>query len=142
MTDPMRDVIEYIKRDIANVVLGNKDNHARNTAIGRKPDGSIGLTPLFDYAPMWRHPDGIARRIRWELDDGGTPNWASAIAQACDAAGFDKDPQRKAVIEAVRSMAAPLATLLPDARMLGIEEEFLAPHEKTIVDVRAQLEVL
>lgn len=138
MTDPTRDVIEYIKRDIANIALGNKDNHARNTAIGRKPDGSIGLTPLFDFAPMWLHPDGIARRIRWELDDGGSPDWASAIAQACDAAGVDS----KTVTEAVTPMAAPLATLIADARALGIEDKFLAPLEKTIGNVRVQLEAL
>ena len=35
-TDPTREMIEYIKRDIANIALGNKDNHARNTAIQRR----------------------------------------------------------------------------------------------------------
>jgi hypothetical protein len=33
------DLLEYIKRDIANVVLGNKDNHARNTAVMRYENG-------------------------------------------------------------------------------------------------------
>lgn len=137
-TDPTSDVIEYIKRDIANIALGNKDNHARNTAIQRRHDGTVGLTPLFDFAPMWLHPDGIARRIRWQADDGGAPNWASVIDQACDAAKVD----RMKVLTSVRSMAAPLATLFADARALGIDEQFLMPLEKTVANVRSQLEGL
>jgi len=137
-TSPKRDVIEYLKRDIANVALGNKDNHARNTAIARKADGTIALTPLYDFAPMWLHPDGIARRIRWEQDDGGSPNWASAIAQACAAAQLDQAPVRAAV----KTMALPLSTLFDDARRLGIEEAFLAPLRATLDKVRTQIEEL
>lgn len=137
-TDPTAEVIEYLKRDIANVVLGNKDNHARNTAIQRRPDGTVALTPLFDFAPMWLHPDGIARRMRWSADDAGAPIWASAIAQACEAAAVD----RPTVQSALRTMAAPLSMLLADARALGIAEPFLAPLEKTLETVRAQVERL
>ncbi|MEC5163745.1 MULTISPECIES: type II toxin-antitoxin system HipA family toxin [unclassified Janthinobacterium] len=135
-TDPMREVIEYLKRDIANIALGNKDNHARNTAIRRRHDGKVSLTPLFDFAPMWLHPDGIARRIRWQADDGGSPVWASAIDQACAAAQVD----RAAVAASVRMIAAPLATLFADARALGIEEQFLRPLDKTLENVLSQLE--
>ncbi|MBI3285256.1 MAG: type II toxin-antitoxin system HipA family toxin [Burkholderiales bacterium] len=137
-SDPMRELIEYIKRDIANIALGNKDNHARNTAIQRRHDGTVSLTPLFDFAPMWLHPDGIARRIRWQADDGGSPKWASVIEQACDAANVD----RSTVTAGIQMMAAPLATLLADARALGIDEQFLTPLEKTVGNVRSQLENL
>lgn len=137
-TDPTRDIIEYIRRDVANIVLGNKDNHARNTAIQRRLDGTIGLTPLFDFAPMWLHPDGIARRVRWQADDGGSPVWRSVIEQACEAAQVE----RHAVTAAVAAMARPLATLFDDGRALGIEERFLAPMNKALDNVRAQLENL
>lgn len=137
-TDPTRDIIEYIKRDVANIVLGNKDNHARNTAIQRRRDGTMALTPLFDFAPMWLHPDGIARRMRWQADDGGSPVWRSVIEQACAAAQVDLH----AVTAAVAAMALPLATLFDDARALGIEERFLAPMNKALDNVRAQLENL
>nr|WP_322887811.1 HipA domain-containing protein [Aquirhabdus parva] len=80
-TDPITEIIEYLKRDIANVILGNRDNHSRNTAITRSWQGHIALTPLFDFAPMWLHPDGISRDSRWARDDGGAPKWASVIAQ-------------------------------------------------------------
>lgn len=138
VSDPLTAVIEYLKRDIANIALGNKDNHARNTAIQRKPDGTVSLTPLFDFAPMWLHPDGIARRIRWQADDGGAPDWASVIVQACDAANIDQ----AAVRASIKNMAAPLRTLLADAHALGIESQFLEPLQKTIENVRAQLEAL
>jgi hypothetical protein len=61
-----------------------------------------------------------------------------AIQQACDAAKVD----RAKVRDAVRAMAAPLATLLADARVLGIDEQFLAPFARTIENVRSQLEQL
>jgi len=137
-TDPMGEVIEYLKRDIANIVLRNRDNHARNTAIRRDAQGQIGLTPLFDFAPMWLHPDGIARRMRWEHDDGGSPQWASAIAQACDAARLEEAPVRAAV----REMAQPLAGLLGRARDLRIDAQFLDPLTTTLAQVRTQLEAL
>ena len=38
----------------------------RNTALQRDFEGRIALTPLYDFAPMYLHPDGIARRIRWK----------------------------------------------------------------------------
>jgi serine/threonine-protein kinase HipA len=138
VTDPTCEVIEYIKRDIANVALGNKDNHGRNTAIQRRDDGAVALTPLFDFAPMWLHPDGIARRIRWQADDGGAPKWGSVIDQACDAAKVE----RAVVKNSVQDMARPLATLLADARALGIAEQFLTPLEKTVANIRSQLEAL
>lgn len=89
-SDMAKETIEYVKRDIANVVLGNTDNHARNTAILRRDNGHIGLTSLFDFAPMFLHPDGIARRMRWEHDDAGSPTWASVITQAALIAAIDE----------------------------------------------------
>lgn len=40
-TDPLTELLEYLKRDVANLALGNKDNHARNTAIQRDFSGGI-----------------------------------------------------------------------------------------------------
>jgi serine/threonine-protein kinase HipA len=116
VTDVAKETIEYVKRDIANVVLGNTDNHARNTAIQRREDGHIGLTPLFDFAPMFMHPDGIARRMRWERDDGGAPQWASVIEQARN---FVNEEDLKT---ALQQMIEPLGTLMDEAYALGIGE--------------------
>jgi serine/threonine-protein kinase HipA len=78
-THPEADVLEYLKRDVANIALGNKDNHARNTAVQRDFDKNVNLSPLYDFAPMYLHPDGIARRIRWEEEQGGEPDWRQVV---------------------------------------------------------------
>jgi serine/threonine-protein kinase HipA len=77
-TDSHREVLEYIKRDLLNVALRNTDNHSRNTAFLKDPSGSVALSPLFDFAPMFLDPDGIARASRWEAEgekEIGTPDW-------------------------------------------------------------------
>jgi serine/threonine-protein kinase HipA len=75
------DLVEYLQRDIANVVLGNKDNHARNTALLRFEDGKVELAPLYDFAPMYLDPEGIARVCRWhaDIEHAGHPDWQQVI---------------------------------------------------------------
>ena len=132
-TDMAKETIEYVKRDIANVVLGNTDNHARNTAIQRRDD-HIGLTPLFDFAPMFMHPDGIARRMRWVYDDAGSPRWASVIEQAALISLTDEERIRAAV----REMIEPLGALMDEAYALGIGE-LLEPKRRAIESNLTQL---
>lgn len=81
-SQPAIDLLEYIRRDIVNVVLGNKDNHARNTALLRFEDGRVELAPLFDFAPMYLDPEGIARVCRWsgDVEQTGHPDWQRVIA--------------------------------------------------------------
>ncbi|RLQ21880.1 hypothetical protein DWB85_09840 [Seongchinamella sediminis] len=80
-TNPQECIVEYIKRDVVNVVLGNKDNHSRNTAVFRYENGTVTLTPLFDFAPMYLDPEGIPRACRWEGDQEkvGEPDWSRII---------------------------------------------------------------
>lgn len=78
-TQPFEDIAEYVKRDIANLALGNSDNHGRNTAMGKYEDGSIGLTPLYDFAPMKLAPETVMRSTNWEcmrsLHRQANPDW-------------------------------------------------------------------
>ena len=106
-TDPAADIAEYVLRDVANIVLGNKDNHGRNTAFQRFEDGRVALSPLFDFAPMFLHPDGVARRMRWEKDDGGQPEWGSVAEQAAIAGGVDAGELRPRLA----AFAEPIAKL-------------------------------
>lgn len=78
----MATAVEYIKRDLLNVVMGNTDNHGRNTAIIRERNGAVQLSPLFDFAPMYLDPEGIARVTRWHAsrERAGRPNWR-AVAE-------------------------------------------------------------
>lgn len=67
---------EFLLRDVMNVALGNTDNHARNTAISKYPDGRVALSPLYDFAPMILDEQGIAHVCRWsEGEMAGFPEW-------------------------------------------------------------------
>ena len=78
-TDPFADIVEYLKRDIANLAFGNPDNHGRNSALSKHQDGTIHLSPLFDFVPMRLAREGIVRSTRWaKMRDGGRdhlPDW-------------------------------------------------------------------
>lgn len=77
--NPFVDIVEYLKRDIANLALGNPDNHGRNSALSKHQDGMIRLSPLYDFAPMRLAKEGIVRSTRWAMmRDGGRdhlPDW-------------------------------------------------------------------
>ena len=138
-TEPKQEIFEYLKRDLANVALGNKDNHTRNTAIQRFNNGIIQLTPLFDFAPMWLHPDGIARTTRWERDDhGGMPIWHSVIEQIAESTMID--PQE---IKAVLIEQLPLYQgLLEHMQYLQLAPEILENSQYRIDNICQQLEEL
>jgi len=74
-SDPARELREYMLRDILNLALRNTDNHGRNGAVLRK-GAQIGLSPLFDFAPMFLDPEGIGRVSRWDDErPGSQPEW-------------------------------------------------------------------
>ncbi len=66
-------VIEWVKRDLLNIIFGNSDNHGRNTSF-LKGNGYIKLAPIYDFAPMKADPEGIPRTTKWKppLEVGGT----------------------------------------------------------------------
>lgn len=76
VTSPKQELREFLLRDVMNVALGNTDNHARNSAISKYPDGTIALSPLYDFAPMILDEQGIARVCRWKQGEtAGFPEW-------------------------------------------------------------------
>ncbi|MCS4510514.1 type II toxin-antitoxin system HipA family toxin [Xylophilus ampelinus] len=135
-TDPQTEVLEYLRRDVANLALGNKDNHARNTAVQRDAEGRIGLTPLYDFAPMYLHPDGIARRIRWTDNDGGRPDWRRVLDSVCEQGeaprragrrGKSAGLQRAPLAAGLRAMAPLLAQLASEKNQdHGLDAELIA----------------
>jgi serine/threonine-protein kinase HipA len=136
-THPEPDILEYIKRDIANLALRNTDNHARNTAVQRDFRGNVRLSPLYDFAPMYMHPDGIARRIRWEVGDAGSPDWQAVVNRVCELAeearprarnGRPSGPsavRREVLVEGLRAMAPALVHIADHGTEVGLEEPVL-----------------
>jgi serine/threonine-protein kinase HipA len=80
LTEKEADTIEFLKRDVLNLAMRNTDNHARNTAI-QKIGSTVRLTPLFDFAPMYLDPEGIARAVRWYHPQTGkeVTNWRDVL---------------------------------------------------------------
>jgi serine/threonine-protein kinase HipA len=79
-THDWRDVLlEYLKRDLLNLVFGNSDNHGRNMALLKTTD-AVQLAPVFDFAPMKMDPEGVTRTTGWrEFEAGGTVNWPALL---------------------------------------------------------------
>ena len=158
-TAPEAEVLEYIKRDVANIALRNTNNHARNTAIQRDFAGGVRLTPLFDFAPMYKHPDGIARRIKWttDVENMGRPDWGHVVDRVClleqqlrvirNRKGVEigmREPiiRRQVLVEGLRTMGPLMeaaAASLPD---FGIESSERAFLQTSMRDQAAQLQRL
>jgi len=130
-TTPEQDLLEYIKRDIVNVVLGNKDNHARNTAVMRHEDGSVSLAPIFDFAPMYLDPEGIARACRWDGDaeQAGSPIWRTVIERY-------QDHLDDAATE-LRHFGELVAKLPTTMRECGVDDDIIE-HRARAIDAHAQ----
>ncbi|WP_025091694.1 type II toxin-antitoxin system HipA family toxin [Brucella intermedia] len=122
--DPFSDVVEYLKRDIANLALGNPDNHGRNSAFSKHPDGTIRLSPLFDFAPMRLAKEGIVRSTRWAMmrDDGRDhlPDWKRIGAELMP------DPaEQNALAAELSALAERLRQAPAMAKNLGASPEIL-----------------
>jgi serine/threonine-protein kinase HipA len=125
-SEPASDLLEYIKRDIVNVVMGNKDNHARNTVVLRYEDGSVALSPMFDFAPMYLDPEGIARVCRWDgnAEEGGVPNWAVVVERYRD---HLEDP-----VPALRDFGRQIEQLPELMRECGVDEDIIEHQARSI----------
>jgi serine/threonine-protein kinase HipA len=120
-TDPLADAVEYVLRDLLNVAMGNPDNHGRNTALAKTPDGRIALTPLFDFAPMRLDPGVIMRSTKWACMKGrdADPDWAVICAAAAQAVGAEPS----VFVDAVAEKADALRQLPEIARDRGVPDE-------------------
>lgn len=78
-------VFEYLRRDLLNQVLGNSDNHGRNTSILRTAQG-VQLAPIYDLAPMVMDEEGITRTTKWpkSVELAGEVDWRAACAEASE----------------------------------------------------------
>lgn len=117
--DPQTEVIEYVRRDILNAALRNTDNHGRNSAFLKCSDGTVRLSPLYDFAPMFLDPEGIPRSSRWaaELEtEIGRPVWGK-VAESL-AAFVDAKQLRSLLARDAESVAGLPETM----RTCGVEE--------------------
>lgn len=121
---PLEDIEEYLKRDIANLALGNPDNHGRNSALSKYQDGTIRLSPLFDFAPMRLAKEGIVRSTRWGMmrDSGRDhmPDWRRICAEI-----VPDHAEQKALMTSLSAFAQHLQQAPTIAKDLGASPELL-----------------
>ena len=135
VTDPARETLEFIKRDVLNLALRNTDNHARNTAVQRTPEGIVQLTPLFDFAPMFKDPEVVPRSCHWR-DKAGVrqADWRQVIEQL-----EVPDPERTAIAAELAEFAKVVARLDVIALDCGVESDVISACFKAIETQARQL---
>ena len=108
-------VIEWVRRDLLNIAFGNSDNHGRNTALLKRPEG-IWLSPVYDVAPMRADPEGVMRTTQWgpPLEVGGEYDWPSIAASLSDLV----DPEQ--LMEALKRLAGDLDGLDERLALRGV----------------------
>ncbi|TFH86580.1 type II toxin-antitoxin system HipA family toxin [Billgrantia azerbaijanica] len=113
-------VIEWVRRDLLNVAFGNSDNHGRNTALIKRPEG-IWLAPVYDFAPMKADPEGVTRTMRWgaPFEEGGEYDWP-AIADA-----LSGHVDEKRLLEALGDLAVSLVGLRTRLQERGVPQRIL-----------------
>ncbi|MEL2239417.1 HipA domain-containing protein [Leclercia adecarboxylata] len=113
-------VIEWVRRDLLNIVFANSDNHGRNTAF-IKTENAIYLAPIYDFAPLKADPEGIPRSTKWSLpyESGGEYDF-TGIAQALS----DLVPAPQ-LIAALRETSAQLVGLKARLQERGVPEQIL-----------------
>jgi len=88
---PKKDIQEFIFRDFLNILMGNTDNHGRNSAFLKTNDGKIELSPLFDFAPMFLDDAGIPRNSKWRNEKSHMPDFDMVFKELVDNQYLDAD---------------------------------------------------
>lgn len=121
VNNPLEDTIEFLKRDVLNLALRNTDNHARNTALQRLPNGCVQLTPIFDFAPMFYDPEIVPRSVHWRDAKGNRLDGWQAIVESLDMDEADK----AAACQALRAFGDVVDKLESIALDCGVDRVLL-----------------
>lgn len=113
-------VIEWVQRDMLNIAFGNSDNHGRNSAIIKKPDG-MWLAPVYDFAPMKADPEGVVRTTQWgsPYEEGGHFQWHLIAAQ------LDELIPQHELLQAMKMLAESLRGLKTRLAARGVPASIL-----------------
>ncbi len=113
-------VIEWVKRDLLNIVFGNSDNHGRNIAIVRDQE-KIGLAPIYDFAPMKADPQGVVRTTTWapNIEHGGKLNFHQISQTLSDLVESDR------LLEEVATLVDSLLSLKGRLEKRGVPKSII-----------------
>lgn len=138
VTDKTSETVEFLKRDVLNLAMRNTDNHARNTAVQKIGD-EVCLTPLFDFAPMYLDPEGIARAARWYHPDSKREllNWRDVLT----ALELD-DAERAVISHELWKFGDQMSELSNYMREAGVDEDIVTFLQLSIDEQVRQLRSL
>lgn len=128
VSDPFAETLEFLRRDVLNLAMRNTDNHARNTAVQRLPDGRVQLTPLFDFAPMFLDGELIARSCHWRDSTGRVQDDWRQVIETLDV----PDAERRQIAAALLAFAEVVAGLPETAARCGVETAVIDACRPTI----------
>lgn len=134
VSDPFATTVEYLKRDILNMAMGNIDNHPFNKAI-RIVNGKIGLTPIFDFSPSYLSTDDIERSMEWVDKKGDIlDNWNDILDS------LDIPPEEmSAVLGEIDRFGRKLGSLQDIMKQQGVDEDIVDARYYGIQNLRSQL---
>jgi len=136
-TDKKVELREYLRREILNVALRNTDNHGRNSAFLKYTDGTVMLSPLYDFAPMFLDPEGIPRSSRWEKElepIPGRPDWGK-VAESFSA--YNAQETRAFLVSHLEAVEKLPGTM----RKCRVEEEVIEGVAERCAEIATDLRV-
>jgi len=152
LTDFPADLLEYIRRDILNIALGNRDNHGRNTAVLKETDGTMRLAPLYDVGPAFLDARSLARRIRWDGEEPGRQiDWMRVLANLhthFEEAGAARPrppvqtPNLETTALALKSFATAVYELPLLMRQCGVEDSIVEARAEACRQMAAPLDAI
>ncbi|MFZ4539642.1 type II toxin-antitoxin system HipA family toxin [Propionivibrio sp.] len=127
VTNPVQEIVEFIRRDVLNLAMKNTDNHARNTSVQRLPDGTVQLTPVYDFAPMYLDREMIIRGCRWRTPE---KHDIADLAEIVETLCLSESEKREVTI-GLRDFSGPLSRLSEIMQDCGVDQaviEYCKPH--------------
>ena len=92
----------------------------------RYENGVVKLAPLFDFAPMYLDPEGIARVCRWQdgAETAGDPEWGKVV---------EIFPGRRDFLRASLRDLGHLLQDLPDImRDCGVDDDIIEQRSRSV----------
>ncbi len=138
VTHPAAEIAEFMKRDVLNLAMRNTDNHARNTAVQRLADGTVQLTPLFDFAPMYLDRELIVRGCKWAVNNGRELTEWDDILETLNTDEADK-PEIARELREFAEVLQDLPQLMQDC---GVDRDIIEHCMPAIETQHARLEAM
>lgn len=144
LTDFETELVEYMRRDLLNLALGNRDNHGRNTAIRKDTDGSLRLAPWYDLGPSFLDARAIVRVMRWRGETADGADWNRVLETL--ATHFEEADVRfgnwAPLIQAMTRFAQELEGLCEMMRECGVDEPVIRRRRPDIERLARELSAI